>query len=567
MKRFMLSVVCFIICICNFSIVLAGTTFEDLANTKYENAVSSLTEENVINGMPDGSYDAYSNVTRAQLAKMLVEALDLKQGSSNVSFSDVESHWAIDYIKTASANKIVNGYQDGTFRPEANVTYAEAVTMVMRAIGKDVGINTDANWYDNYVNEASKNNLLTNITEVEAEENLNRGDTALLIYNMLNLPKEEISNDEFTLSFLKLENKKENIVYSPLSIKYALNMLNEGAEGETKAEIEKIIKDLKLNKYENIAEKLSLANGVYIREKYKTAIKDEYITALSKNYNAEVKYDSFANANNINKWIEEKTLGIIKNLLNDNTVKDGSVIMLLINALAIDMEWENDFDCEDTYGRKFYLADGTTMEATTMSKTTKSDSIAFYKDEEVSALSMNLKKYDDTQLEFIAIMPEENLDKYVEKTSMKEINTIISKMKPASSEETKDGLRITIPKFKYDYSLELKEDLMGLGIEKAFYEKVADFSKISDEIEFFVGDAIHKADIEFSEEGVKAAAVTVFIMCGATAIERPPVYVDMNIDNPFMYLIRDKANGEVWFVGTVYTPNLWTDDMAEYEPF
>ena len=202
-----------------------------------------------------------------------------------------------------------------------------------------------------------------------------------------------------------------------------------------------------------------------------------------------------------------------------------------------------------------------------MSKTTKSDSIAFYKDEEVSALSMNLKKYDDTQLEFIAIMPEENLDKYVEKTSMKEINTIISKMKPASSEDAKDGLRITIPKFKYDYSLELKEDLMGLGIEKAFYEKVADFSKISDEIEFFVGDAIHKADIEFSEEGVKAAAVTVFIMCGATAIERPPVYVDMNIDNPFMYLIRDKANGEVWFVGTVYTPNLWTDDMAEYEPF
>ena len=56
-------------------------------------------------------------------------------------------------------------------------------------------------------------------------------------------------------------------------------------------------------------------------------------------------------------------------------------------------------------------------------------------------------------------------------------------------------------------------------------------------------------------------------MCGATAIERPPVYVDINIDNPFMYLIRDKANGEVWFVGTVYTPNLWADDMAEYEPF
>ena len=116
------------------------------------------------------------------------------------------------------------------------------------------------------------------------------------------LPTTESENKQtgtdFSMQFLQLENNKQNIIYSPLSIKYALNMLNEGANGNTKTQIENVIGNLSLTKYNNIDEVLSLANSVYIRDTYSKDIKEEYIKTLNDKYNAEINYDSFANANN-----------------------------------------------------------------------------------------------------------------------------------------------------------------------------------------------------------------------------------------------------------------------------
>ena len=126
---------------------------------------------------------------------------------------------------------------------------------------------------------------------------------------------EEQSNYNFTMQFLKLENNKKNLVYSPLSIKYALKMLNDGAEGNTKAQIENVIGNLSLSKYNNIDNILSLANGVYIKDTYSKNIKESYKNILEERYNAEINYDSFNNATNVNNWIENKTLGII-NVIN-----------------------------------------------------------------------------------------------------------------------------------------------------------------------------------------------------------------------------------------------------------
>ena len=145
---------------------------------------------------------------------------------------------------------------------------------------------------------------------------------------------------DFTMQFLQLENNKQNMIYSPLSIKYALNMLNEGANRNTKTQIENLIGSLSLTKYNNIDEVLSLANSAYIRDTYSKDIKEEYIKTLNDKYNAEINYDSFNNANNINKWIENKTLGIIKNMIDDEVVQNPYTQMLLINALAIEMEWQ-----------------------------------------------------------------------------------------------------------------------------------------------------------------------------------------------------------------------------------
>lgn len=367
---------------------------------------------------------------------------------------------------------------------------------------------------------------------------------------------------DFALNFLKMENNKSNMLYSPLSIKYALNMLKDGAQGNTQKQIDNLIGNEKVTKYENIGKTLSLANSVFIRDTFSNNVKENYKELLLKSYNAELKYDSFKNAKSVNNWIEKQTLGQIKNMLKDNTVSNPDCKMILINALAIDMEWANSFSEEDTHGSPFYLENGEEIKATMMNRKNESDNVSYYVDNNVTALSMDLKEYDNVQMECIVIMPESNLHDYVSSFSLDALDKINKDLKKAS--DTKAGVDISIPRFSYDYDLSLKDDLIDLGVKDAFDSSLADFSNITDKSEFYVSDALHKANIDFSEKGVKAAAVTVIGINELMAFEeeRP---IEININKPFMYIIRDKETNEIWFVGTVYKPNLWENDKADYE--
>ncbi len=140
--------------------------------------------------------------------------------------------------------------------------------------------------------------------------------------------------EEFDLSFLKLENNKKNMLYSPLSIKYALAMLSSGASGSSKKEIDAVIGDYKSKKYIN-SENMSFANAMFIKDEFKDQVKKSYTDKLSKDYDASVIYDSFKTPDNLNKWVSDKTFGLINNMF-DNRVSYHN--FYLVNALAIDME-------------------------------------------------------------------------------------------------------------------------------------------------------------------------------------------------------------------------------------
>jgi len=364
-----------------------------------------------------------------------------------------------------------------------------------------------------------------------------------------------------------MENEKKNKLYSPLSIKYALNMLQEGAEGKTFTEINKVIGNTELTKYTNIDNRLSLANGMFIRDNFYSCVRPEYITTLMQKYNAEVIKDKFESANNVNKWIENKTLGIIKNMLSDELVQDPETAILLINALAIEMEWYNKFSFDNTSGDYFYTSDGSFVRATMMSLRVYDRSLSYYKGNDVTAVTMDLKKYGDTQFEFMAIMPNDNLSTYIENVTKEKINEIDKKLITASQEEY--GVNVKIPKFKFSYDLKLKKDLKDLGIKTVFDKFDADLSKIADPTGLkqkpYVYDALHKADIEFTEQGIKAAAVTVIVIKATKGLPQKvttPIYV--RIDRPFMFIIRDKNTKDIWFTGTVYEPNLWEKDGNQY---
>ena len=366
-------------------------------------------------------------------------------------------------------------------------------------------------------------------------------------------------NDEFYIAMLKLENKKTNMIYSPLSIRHALGLVNEGSKGQTKEEIDKVLGDDPLNKYNNIKDHLSLANSLFINDAYKSNINQDYINNVSDKYGAEIKFDSFKDASNVNNWISDKTFGMLKKIVSDDSVQDPYLRMLLINALAVDMEWNVPFDATDTHSADFNSVDGKKQEVTMMS--TSDYSLSYYKDDKVQAFSKLLKQYDDYQFEFIGICPE-NLEEYIQDLNQEKLDKVVGGLKDAS--DTDVIVEVDIPKFEYEYKLPLVENLQTLGIKTMFDKDKADLSGISSQEQLYISDGIHKAKIEFGEKGLKAAAVTVFYAKANTAMEQPEP-INIVFDKPFMFIVREKNTNDIWFVGTVYQPNLWKNDKANYE--
>ena len=361
-------------------------------------------------------------------------------------------------------------------------------------------------------------------------------------------------------SFLKLEASDKNIIYSPLSINYGLSLLRAGADGETKSEIDKVLGDVELSKYNNIEDKLSLANAVFIKESWSDTVLPSYINTVEQDFNAEVIYDKLQDSAPIKKWVANKTFDLIKDFdinINQDTR------MVLANALAIQLDWQHKFDTEDTSGKNFYKSDGSEIIATTMNLSTSADDVKYYIDDDVTLLSLPLESVGDAALDFVAVMPSGELSNYINTLDLDAVMGNLGAAKPAST--PKDGVEISIPKFKFEYSLDFVNDLKSLGINSAFDGELADFSRMSTLDNLYVSDAIHKANIDFSEEGIKAAAITVFVMNDITAIKpTPQEKVTIRIDKPFLFLIRDRNNGTIWFIGSVYEPNLWENDANDY---
>lgn len=451
--------------------------------------------------------------------------------------------------------------------------------------------------------------------------------------------------EDFDLAFLRLENAEKNKLYSPLSIKYTLSMLSEGADGVTKSQIDSVIGKYHSNKYTN-SQNMSFANGMFVRDTYKDSIVNGYTDNLVNKYNAEVVYDSFTSVSNINKWVSDRTFNLIDNMF-DSSVLDSNFI--LVNALAIDMNWVNliqstgrpwavsyqheDYATsvesiqEDIYPTlEFNDKDGNKIKAKSVKigasinnydivKTLGEDNIrkeisdkyqawldegnscgvdeatkdvnAFvdeyinelktgygqyssstdfmlYNDNDVKAFAKDLKTYNGVTLQYIGIMPKNtSLKNYVDGLKSTDVTKIISSLKTIEPSNFEQG-KITkivgnIPLFKFDYQLKLKEDLETIGIKDVFDADKADLSKMTSQ-KAYIGVAVHKADIEFSNEGIKAAAATGAAGYGATSCGFEYLYpvpvevIDLTFDNPYLFLIRDKDTGEVWFTGTVYSP-------------
>lgn len=166
----------------------AAASYSDTVGTPCEGAVNVLHALGVVDGYTDGTYKPEQVVTRAEMAKLIVTALGLADYASATTskFTDMgAASWAIPYVEYASNLNIVNGYGYGLFGPNDTVTYEQAVTMIVRALGYTDDCNEmNGSWPAIYVQKATALGLFDNVVN-GGSAGADRGDVAIMLYNAL----------------------------------------------------------------------------------------------------------------------------------------------------------------------------------------------------------------------------------------------------------------------------------------------------------------------------------------------------------------------------------------------
>lgn len=191
MKKKLFFIISTIVILCVGSVSFAATSLKDVKNTKYEDSVDTLITLGLVNGYEDDTYKPNNTITRAEMAKLMVVALGQDGKVSEASkkqskFKDMKGNWAYGYVNVASDLGVINGYPDGTFGPQNNVSYAEATAMIIRALEYDSEVKKSKEvWPSNYINYANKLSLYSSVGAVKADDGAKRGNVAIMLWNML----------------------------------------------------------------------------------------------------------------------------------------------------------------------------------------------------------------------------------------------------------------------------------------------------------------------------------------------------------------------------------------------
>jgi serine protease inhibitor len=348
------------------------------------------------------------------------------------------------------------------------------------------------------------------------------------------------------------EDSPKNIIISPLSISCALSMTLNGADGTTR---EAMLEALRVNgitpeeinnSWKYLTETLisidkrvimNIANSVWTEDRISP--KQSFIDILKDYYNAESENFSITDPtapDKINKWIEESTNGLIKEMvdkLEDNTV------MLLINAIYFKGKWKLQFDKNNTDQEPFYKTEGTSEDVPMMKQ---KDNFYIYVSDKFMLAEF---PYGQGNFAMDIILPASGY-KVSDLMSSLTGDAFSDCIQQMGTRETE----VYIPRFKYGFKKKLKGILTDMGMGIAFSD-MADFSNITEEYPLLINDVTHQAFIETNEEGTEAAAATIVDIGLASMPQEPLVF---RADHPFIYLIRETITNTVIFMGIVTDP-------------
>mgnify|MGYP006277232955 CR=1 FL=1 len=343
----------------------------------------------------------------------------------------------------------------------------------------------------------------------------------------------------------------ENLLISPLSVSYALNMTHNGAKEETKTEMAQSmnLEGIPLpevnESYRHLTESLQnaddkvtmeIANSIWYRDTY--PVEDEFIQVNQDYYDAEVSPIDFSNTEaakeTMNNWVANKTHDKIDKIVEYINPLD---VMFLMNAVYFKGQWKHTFNKDKTTQRSFYPRDGEMIQVPTMNI---EKDFPFLENDFCTGVEL---PYGRGNFSMVLLLPDEG----------QQPEDIINNLSSDSWDNllnTADTTEIlvSLPKFKFSYNKMLNQTLKNLGVEKAFDENEANFEKINRNGDLYISRVNHKSFIDVNEEGTEAAAVT---SVGVTTTSMPP---NISFNRPFMFAIREQSTNTVLFSGIVERP-------------
>ncbi len=332
------------------------------------------------------------------------------------------------------------------------------------------------------------------------------------------------------------KSKGKNMLISPLSVSPALAMTANGAAGKTADEMQKVLGASSMSQLNEdlsgylgglSADELKAANSIWIREGKE--VQADFLQTNETYYDAAIYRAPFTDTTvrDINRWVDEKTDGMIPEILDRI---GGDTVMYLINALAFDAKWKEEYHYTLPGTFKSYGGEAQKAEMLPSSEN------CYLEDANAQGI---LRDYKGGEYRFAALLPNEgvNVYDYVKGLTAEGLQGMLQAPK-------KGMAQVMLPKFSYEYEIKLNDSLKAMGMPTAFGGG-ADFSKMADGL--FISEVRHKTFIELTEIGTRAGAVTSVAMNeSAPMIER-----FITFDRPFVYMIIDAEYNLPVFMGIV----------------
>ena len=355
---------------------------------------------------------------------------------------------------------------------------------------------------------------------------------------------------DFSMSLFQglVTKDSENDLISPLSAVICLAMIANGADGETKAQMETAfgmdINALNQSLYAYTSSlyraddcKLNLADSIWFRdEENRLHVNEEFLQTNADWYDAQIYSAPFDDSTltDINHWCKKYTDGMIEKMIDEI---DDDTVMYLVNALTFDAKWAKKYEKKDVNEAQFTNYDGSKNTVQMLS----SEESVFLSADGVKGFAKN---YAGDKYSIVGLLPDEKTDiyDYIASLTGEQWMNLWNGRQTAS-------VSVQMPEFSYSVGMRMNDTLKAMGMTDMF-DGNADFSKLgySENGNIHCSEVCQKTFIQVDRNGTKAAAITWGALKDLACVAE---LYRVILDRPFIYAIVDNATGLPIFVGAV----------------